>query len=122
MNAGSNFKSAVRYNLRNLIDNGWSIEQNITETGRDTTNQLAKARWIIRQYLLFQALGIPRINFYRLADNGGHYGFVDPTTPMPPPADVATQRLLSHPTAIAPPPCSPSAHAPPFLLRARRAR
>jgi hypothetical protein len=104
MNAGSNFKSAVRYNLRNLIDNGWSIEQNITETGRDTTNQLAKARWIIRQYLLFQALGIPRINFYRLADNGGHYGFVDATTQTPLLAYVAIQGLVSDTTAIGLPP------------------
>ncbi len=37
---GSNFKSAVRYNLRNLIDNGWEIEQNITETGRERLSTL----------------------------------------------------------------------------------
>jgi hypothetical protein len=103
-NASSNFKSAVRYNLRNLFDNGWEIEQNITETGRDTTNQLAKARWIIRHYLLFQVLGIPRINFYRLADNGGHYGFVDATTQTPLPAYVAIQGLLSDAAAIGLPP------------------
>jgi hypothetical protein len=99
-NAGSNFKSAVRYNLRNLIDSGWSLEQNITETGRDTTNQLAKARWIIRHYLAFHALGIRRVNFYRLADSGGHYGFVDAATQTPLAAYLAIQALVSDAAAI----------------------
>jgi hypothetical protein len=103
-NPSSNFKSAVRYNLRNLIDDGWAIEQNITETGLITTNQLAKARWIIRHYVAMQALGIQRINFYRLADNGGQYGFVDATTQTALPAYIAIQGLASDAASIALPP------------------
>ena len=103
-NPGSNLKSAVRYNLRNLVDLGWSIEQNVTETGLFTTNQLGKARWIIRQFLVFQALGILRINFYRLADNGGQYGFVDATTQTVLPAYTAIQGLVSDASAIGMPP------------------
>jgi len=103
-NPGSNFKSAVRYNLRNLIDLGWSIEQNVTETGLFTTNQVGKARWIIRQYLALHALGIQRINFYRLADNGGQYGFVDATTQTVLPAYTAIQGLVSDASAIGLPP------------------
>ena len=103
-NAGSNFKSAARYNLRNQIEQGWGIEQNITETGRATSNQLGKARFVIRQYLLFQALGIPRINFYRLADNGGVYGFVDASNQMPLAAYWAIQGLVSDAAQIGLPP------------------
>ena len=103
-NPSSNFKSAVRYNLRNLIDNGWAIEQNVTETGLITTNQLAKARWIIRQYLVLQTLGIQRINFYRLADSGGQYGFVDATTQTALPAYTAIQGLISDTSSISLPP------------------
>jgi|GEM_PF-3019455 len=108
-NPGSNFKSAVRYNLRNLIESGWAIEQNITETGRDTIDQLAKARWIVRHYLLFQALGIQRINFYRLADNGGHFGFVDAITQTPLASYTAIQGLVSDASAIG---VSPLPYAP----------
>ena len=103
-NPSSNFKSAVRYNLRNLIDNGWAIEQNVTETGLITTDQLAKARWIIRQYLVLQTLGIQRVNFYRLADNGGQYGFVDATTQTALPAYTAIQGLISDTSSISLPP------------------
>jgi hypothetical protein len=103
-NPGSNFKSAVRYNLRNLLNNGWAIEQNITESGLYTVDQLGKARWIIRHYLLFHALGIQRVNFYRLADNGGQYGFVDSSTQTALPAYTAIQGLLSDVSAIGLPP------------------
>jgi len=103
-NAGSNFKSAARYNLRNQIEQGWRIEQNITETGRDTTNQIGKARFVVRHYLLFQALGISLINFYRLADNGGHYGFVDANTQTPLASYVAIQGLVADAAGIGLPP------------------
>lgn len=102
-NASSNLKSAVRYDLRNQIDNGWMVEQNITETGRSTANQIGKARFVLRQYLSFQALGIPRINFYRLADAGGIYGFVDSNSQTALQAYTAMQGLIGDAGAISNP-------------------
>jgi uncharacterized protein (TIGR03437 family) len=107
---GSSLKSAVRYNLANQASNGWTIEQNITETGLPTSNQVAKARWILRQFLGFHALGIHRINFYRLADSGGNYGFIDSDTQTPLPAYLAIKGLMGDVAAIAqaPVPYTPS--------------
>ena len=76
-NAGSNFKYARALSLINQRDAGWTLEQNITETGLTTDDAELKARYNVRQYLTYQALGFERVNFYRLAEPGGGYGFAD---------------------------------------------
>lgn len=76
-NADSNFKFARALALEQAQAEGWTLEQNITETGLTTGDAEQKARFNLRQYFTYQALGFERINFYRLVDGGGGYGFAD---------------------------------------------
>jgi hypothetical protein len=78
-----NIKAAAQYNLQNIASYGWGIEQDISETGTLTTNQVTKARYIMRQFVMYQGLGIKKIDFFLLADAGANFGFIDTSTPTP---------------------------------------
>jgi len=78
--ATSNFKWARKLAEDHLSTYGWTIEQNITETGVLTSNQAAKTRFILRTFITYHALGFQRINFFKLADGSAstsNYGFMD---------------------------------------------
>lgn len=78
-----NIKAAAQYNLQNMASYGWGIEQDISETGTLTQDQIAKARYIMRQYVMYQGLGIKKIDFFELADAGANFGFIDLSTSTP---------------------------------------
>jgi hypothetical protein len=81
----------------------WGIGHNITETGFPGAfgDDLHKARFIIRQFLGFQAAGVTPIQFYRLYDTStDNFSFVDPManedgTHSPLPAYTALAGLMS---------------------------
>jgi hypothetical protein len=89
----------------------WGIAHSITETGLAiTTNsdQAHQARFIMRQFLGFQAAGVSPIEFYRLYDNSGQgFGFVDPVTHAPLAAYSAIAGLMSDLNAIRNSPVGP---------------
>jgi hypothetical protein len=82
-NAGGNAAQAVQYSLVQQSRNAtWGIGHNITETGFSgaTGDDLHKARFIMRQFLGYQAAGVTPIQFYRLYDTStDNFSFVNPT-------------------------------------------
>lgn len=82
-NAGGNAAQAVQYSLMQQNHNAtWGIGHNITETGfpAATGDDLHKARFIMRQFLGYQAAGVTPIQFYRLYDTSAdNFSFVNPT-------------------------------------------
>jgi hypothetical protein len=77
----------------------WGIAHNITETGFSSTTNgdpVHQARFIMRQFLGYQAAGVSPVEFYRLYDNSGQgFGFVDPVTRAPLPSYSAIAGLMS---------------------------
>lgn len=80
LDPADNFKAAVQYNLQNVASYGWGISQGITETGTSTGDQNGKARFIMREYAMYMALGLQWIDFFQLATPQPGYGFVDSST------------------------------------------
>jgi Chitobiase/beta-hexosaminidase C-terminal domain len=82
-NAGGNAAQAVQYSLVQQSRNAtWGIGHNITETGFSgaTGDDLHKARFIMRQFLGYQAAGVTPIQFYRIYDTStDNFSFVNPT-------------------------------------------
>jgi hypothetical protein len=82
-NAGGNAAQAVQYSLvKQSRNTTWGISHNITETGFPgaTGDDLHKARFIMRQFLGYQAAGVTPIQFYRLYDTSSdNFSFVNPT-------------------------------------------
>jgi hypothetical protein len=88
----------------------WGIAHNITETGFSSTagDPAHQARFIMRQFLGYQAAGVSPIEFYRLYDNRGQgFGFVDPATRAPLPSYSAIAGLMSDLNPIRNPPVVP---------------
>ena len=81
----------------------WGIGHNITETGFSGAlgDDLHKARFVMRQFLGYQAAGVTPIQFYRLYDTSAdNFSFVNPTanadgTHNPLPAYTAIAGLMS---------------------------
>jgi hypothetical protein len=103
-NAGGNAAQAVQYSLLQQSRNAtWGIGHNITETGFPgaTGDDLHKARFVMRQFLGYQAAGVTPIQFYRLYDTStDNFSFVNPTanadgTHSPLPAYTAIAGLMS---------------------------
>ncbi len=92
---GSNMKFGRWMNLQNLSLN---FQQNITETGAITADNVRKARHITRQYLGYLADGLERCTFFCFAapDAGKAetFGFVDETTKAPTQAYTAIKGLV----------------------------
>jgi hypothetical protein len=90
MHKGSNAKIAIWQKQQKPE---LHFEQDITETGYIATydainnlaspSQIVKARFNLRQFLGYEALGLPHINFYRWADKDALFGFVDIATQQP---------------------------------------
>ncbi|MFC6644168.1 hypothetical protein ACFQBQ_00885 [Granulicella cerasi] len=76
----ANFKAAVQLNILHKASYGWGIDQGITETGTSTGDQNAKARFIMREFPMYMALGMKWIDFFQLATPQPGYGFVDSST------------------------------------------
>ncbi|MDE1163393.1 MAG: hypothetical protein PW792_15830 [Acidobacteriaceae bacterium] len=76
----ANFKYAVQLNVLQIQKYGWGIDQGITETGTSTGDQNAKARFIMREFPMYMALGMKWIDFFQLATPQPGYGFVDSST------------------------------------------
>ncbi len=95
----SNIVVAVQKSLVQRSRNpSWGIAHNITETGigTATVDQAQQARFIMRQFLGYQAAGVSPVQFYRLYDvSSGGFGFVDPTTHDPLPSYTAIAGLMS---------------------------
>ncbi len=76
----------------------WGLSHNITETGfqllgSDSAHQV---RFIMRQFLGYQAAGVTPIEFYRLYDtSSGEFGFTDPITQAPLPNYTAIAGLIA---------------------------
>ena len=101
-NAGSNFKQGRQRAAANLQQHGWTVTQQISETGFETANQLAKARFAVRTFLAHLAAGpapqIDRINFYRLSEGEEAkpgFGMIDPRTRTEWPAYAALKALMN---------------------------
>jgi hypothetical protein len=81
----------------------YQFEDVITETGTATLanpsgtvpTQLQKARFNLRQFIGFTALGMAHVNFYRLADAGAEFGFVDSNTQTPVAAYTSMSNLMA---------------------------
>jgi hypothetical protein len=97
---GPNFSFAAQLTLiEQNINSTWGIGHNITETGFEGAqgDDLHKARFIMRQFLGYQAAGVTPIQFYRLYDTStGNFSFVNPTAN----ADGTHSPLLAY-TALA---------------------
>ncbi len=100
----ANIALAVQNSLvQQSRNSSWGIGHNITETGiaTATVDQAHQARFIMRQFLGYQAAGVTPVQFYRLYDDsGGGFGFVDPSTHAPLPSLVAIAGLMSDLAAI----------------------
>jgi hypothetical protein len=103
-NAGGNAAQAVQYSLVQQSRNAtWGIGHNITETGFSgaTGDDLHKARFIMRQFLGYQAAGVTPVQFYRLYDTSSdNFSFVNPTanadgSHSPLPAYTAIEGLMA---------------------------
>jgi hypothetical protein len=101
---GPNFAYAAQQTLvQESINTTWGIGHNITETGFSgaTGDDLHKARFIMRQFLGYQAAGVTPVQFYRLYDTSAdNFSFVNPTanadgTHTPLPAYTAIAGLMS---------------------------
>ncbi len=101
---GPSFAYAAQQTLvQESINPTWGIGHNITETGfaGASGDDAHKARFIMRQFLGYQAAGVTPIQFYRLFDTSPlNVGFVDPTasadgTHSPLPAYTAIAGLMS---------------------------
>ena len=117
-NAGGNSAQAVQYSLMQQSRNAaWGIGHNITETGFSGAlgDDLHKARFVMRQFLGYQAAGVSPIQFYRLYDTSAdNFSFVNPTanadgTHNPLPAYTAIAGLMSDLAKIKLSPVSPYA-------------
>jgi hypothetical protein len=73
--------AAQRTLIQKSINPSWGIAHNITETGFEgaSGDDLHKARFVMRQFLGFQAAGVTPIQFYRLFDtSSGNFSFINP--------------------------------------------
>ena len=101
---GPNFAYAAQQTLvQKSINPSWGIGHNITETGFSgaSGDDRHKARFVIRQFLGYQAAGVTPVQFYRLYDNSpDNFSFVSPGagpdgTHSPLPAYTAIAGLMS---------------------------
>lgn len=101
---GPNIAYAVQETLvQRSINPAWGIGHNITETGfqGSSGDDAHKARFIMRQFLGYQAAGVTPIEFYRLYDTStDNFSFVNPTanadgTHSPLPAYTAIAGLMA---------------------------
>jgi hypothetical protein len=98
-NQGSNFKQGRRKAYEHLKSSGWTVPQQVSEAGLATSDQLGKARWVVRFFLVNMCLGpqpqLERVNFYRLAEEAEGYAMIDRTTRAELPAYVALKELMN---------------------------
>jgi hypothetical protein len=101
---GPNTAYAVQESLiQRSINPTWGIDHNITETGFQGSagDDLHKARFVMRQFIGYQAAGVTPVQFYRLYDTSAqNYSFVNPTanadgTHSPLPALTALTGLMA---------------------------
>ena len=101
---GPNFSYAAQETLiQKSINPAWGIGHNITETGFEGAmgDDMHKARFVMRQFLGYQAAGVTPIEFYRLYDTSTeNFSFVNPTanpdgTHSPLPAYTAVAGLMT---------------------------
>ena len=101
---GPNFAFAAQLTLiEQHINPAWGIGHNITETGFEGSlgDDTHKARFVMRQFLGYQAAGVTPIEFYRLYDlSADNFSFVNPTanpdgTHSPLPAYTAIAGLMT---------------------------
>ncbi len=108
--AGGNFSLAAQEDYFLKVSNPKNgVTHNMTETGFGLTNGDAahQARFIMRQFLGFQAAGVTPISFYRLYDTSrDQMGFLD-SSRNPLPAYTAISGFMSDLAKIANPPVSP---------------
>jgi hypothetical protein len=110
---GPNFAYAAQQTLiQRSINPAWGIGHNITETGFEGSmgDDLHKARFVMRQFLGYQAAGVTPIQFYRLYDTSSdNFSFVNPIansdgTHSPLPAYTALAGLMADLAKIKLPP------------------
>jgi hypothetical protein len=101
---GPNFAFAAQLTLiQQNINPTWGIGHNITETGfeGELGDEMHKARFVMRQFLGYQAAGVTPIEFYRLYDTStDNFSFVNPIanpdgTHSPLPAYTAIAGLMT---------------------------
>ena len=109
--AGGNFSLAAQEDfLLKKSNPGFGISRNITETGFSLANgdTAHQARFILRQFLGFQAAGVTPIDFYRLYDTSpDQLGFLDASR-NPLPVYNAISSLMTEVASIGNPPATPS--------------
>jgi hypothetical protein len=120
---GSNFVWAVQYSLAAQSQNStYGIAHSITETGIDPPVaglRTAQARFNMRQFIGYQALGITPIDFYSIADTtqpvDPNYSFVDPAGGSAYTANqsfLAISGFMADIKTISSPPVTPSTSLP----------
>lgn len=77
--AGGNQAAAINrtYAVKYASGPAYGVAHDITETGMQSSSgtQLQRARYIMRQFLSYQAQGVTPIHFYRLYDSPQEWGF-----------------------------------------------
>lgn len=109
-NTTSNIKWGHWVLLKHLKEHGWTISEEATEVGIESTNETAKARGVLRQFLYYLAAGFQRITFYHLT--AGATAFVNHATREPLPAYTAIKRLMDAVNDIAVAPADATAATP----------
>src|SRR6202035_5556596 len=91
-------KAAQETLVQKSRNSSWGIAHSITETGfaLNGGDVFHQARFIMRQFLGFQADGVTPIEFYRLYDtSSAKLTFTDPNTQDPLPAYTAIAGLMA---------------------------
>jgi hypothetical protein len=108
--AGGNFSLAAQEDYFLKLSNPlYGVSHNMTETGFGLSygDAAHQARFIMRQFLGYQAAGVTPISFYRLYDNSpDQLGFLD-SSHNPLPAFTAISGFMSDLATIANPPAIP---------------
>ena len=121
-NVGSNFKNGRKTAYNNLQNLGWTVTEQISETGLYGSDQMNKARFDVRTFLAYMSVGpqpqLDRVNFYRLAEDADGFAMIDSTTQVELQPYIALKALMNDIAAIGVAPVSyttadlPSAAAP----------
>lgn len=82
--AGSNNKSGRRNRTSWLTSKGWTVSDQISETGNSAIDETVQARWLTRAFLSNLCIGpepfTDRVNFYRLTSLPGDLGIINSDT------------------------------------------
>ncbi len=90
-----------------------------SEVGHPGSDETQNTRYNLRAFLIYLSLGIDRINFYKLADKPGKFGFIDEPTQAPKLAFRSFKALMAQIDALPDAPTRFDAEAVPSVSAVR---